>query len=184
MKVEAIAMLHLPTFDVDLERRIEQRLPRDWQRRIDAVDSAVARFMERYGVTILRIALAVVFIWFGALKIAGRSPVEDLVADTAYWLPAEPFVRFLGFWEVVVGIGLLIPVALRLTLLLFWLQMAGTLLVLVMHPDLAFQDNNPLLLTVLGEFVIKNLVLIAAGMVVGSSARRRREDVAPAGARS
>jgi uncharacterized membrane protein YkgB len=56
----------------------------------------------------------------------------------------------------------------------FFLQMAGTFLVFVMRPDVAFQDGNPLLLTVEGEFVVKNLILMAAGLVVGSSIRKMR----------
>gem|GEM_PF-3161571 len=68
-------------------------------------------------------------------------------------------------WEV--ARGLLTGIALRLTLLLFWLQMAGTFLVL--RPEVSFQRNNPLLLTMTGEFVVKNLVLIAAGLVIGST---------------
>lgn len=131
-------------------------------------------FMAAYGTRLLRVTVAVVFIWFGALKVAGRSPVGDLVAQTVYWLPPAFFVPFLGWWEVVVGIGLLFGVALRLVLLLFWLQMAGTFLVLVLRPGLAFQGGNPLLLTVIGEFVIKNLVLIAAGLVIGSTVPRTR----------
>jgi len=162
---------------IDLERRLERRLPAVWRGRLERFDATLARLMERHGITALRVTLAVVFIWFGALKVAGQSPVADLVADTVYWLPADPFVRALGVWEVVVGIGLLVPVALRLTLLLFWAQMAGTFLVLIVHPGQAFQDGNPLLLTVLGEFVIKNLVLIAAGVVVGSSVRKRTDDM-------
>jgi len=102
------------------------------------------------------------------------SPVtEDLAADTVYWLPASFFVRFLGVWEMAVGLGLLLPVALRVTLLLFWAQMAGTFLVLVIHSGLSFQSSNPLLLTMTGEFVIKNLVLITAGLVIGSTVRNR-----------
>lgn len=158
----------------DLEGRIEEALPpslrRGWQR----LDGLVAGFMEAYGVTLLRLAVALVFIWFGALKVIDRSPVAELVADTVYWLPSDFFVRFLGVWEMVVGLGLLLPVALRLTLLLFWAQMVGTFLVLVIHPDLSFQSGNPLLLTMTGEFVIKNLVLITAGLVIGSTVRRRR----------
>lgn len=71
------------------------------------------------------------------------------------------------------GLGLLFGVALRVVLFLFWLQLAGTFLVLVVRPDLAFQGGNPFLLTTLGEFVIKNLVLIAAGLVVGSAVDRK-----------
>ncbi len=139
------------------------------------LDRAMIAFMTARGTRLLRVALAVTFIWFGALKVAGRSPVADLVAQTVYWLPPTFFVQLLGWWELVIGVGLLSDAApLRLVLLLFWLQMAGTFLVLVVRPELAFQSGNPLLLTVTGEFVIKNLVLIAAGLVIGSTVPRTR----------
>jgi uncharacterized membrane protein YkgB len=158
--------------ELDLEQKAKQSLPDRLRDPIERVDDTVAGFLERYGVTALRIALAIVFIWFGVLKVIDRSPVEDLVKDTIYFLPEDTFFVILGVWEIVIGIGLLIPVALRLTLLLFWLQMAGTFLSLIVLPDRAFQDGNPLLLDVTGEFVIKNLVLIAAGLVIGSTVRR------------
>ncbi len=107
--------------------------------------------MAAHGIRLLRMALAVTFIWFGALKVLGQSPVADLVSRTVYWIPPAFFVPFLGTWEVVVGLGLLLGLALRAVLLLFWMQMAGTFLVLVMHPDIAFQAGNPLLLTTTGE---------------------------------
>ncbi len=144
--------------------------------RVDATwrrfDGAMIRFMTAYGIRLLRAALGITFVWFGALKIVGLSPVADLVAKTAYWIRPEFFVPFLGVWEVAVGLGLLFGVGIRLILFLFWLQMAGTFLVLVLHPGLSFQSGNPLLLTVTGEFVTKNLVLIAAGLVVGGTVRR------------
>jgi uncharacterized membrane protein YkgB len=157
----------------DIERRIEAQLPAPAQRGFERFDSVMTRFLADHGITLLRVALGVVFVWFGALKVTDHSPVADLVADTVYWLPSGFFVRFLGVWEIAVGVGLLVPVALRLTLLLFWAQMAGTFLVLVVHPGLAFQHGNPLLLTMTGEFVIKNLVLIAAGLVIGSTLDQR-----------
>ena len=133
----------------------------------------MVRFMSAHGVRLLRLSLAITFIWFGMLKVTGASPVYDLVAHTVYWVSPEFFVPFLGVWEVVVGLGLLFAVAIRLTLLLFWLQLTGTFLVLVLRPDIAFQQGtNPLLLTTEGEFVIKNLVLISAGLVVGGTVRR------------
>ena len=131
-------------------------------------------FMAAHSVRLLRVSLAVVFIWFGFLKVIGNSPVAELVARTVYWVPPERFLPFLGAWEMVVGLGLLCAVALRLTLFLFWLQLAGTFLVLVLRPDVAFQQGHPLLLTTEGEFVIKNLVLIAAGLVVGGTVERNR----------
>ena len=160
--------------DLDLEQRLEKRLPARIRRPIDQIDEAVLGFMERYGVTVLRVAVAIVFIWFGALKVIDRSPVEGLVKDTIYFLPEDTFFVVIGVWEMIIGVGLLVPVLLRLTLALFWLQMAGTFLSLIVLPERVFQDGNPLLLDVTGEFVVKNLVLIAAGLVIGSTVRRRR----------
>jgi len=140
------------------------------------VDAAMVEFMAAWGIRLLRICLGIVFIWFGVLKVSGYSPVVALVAAAVPWFPPEVFVPFLGVWEILVGAGLLFRVALRLTLLLFWLQMAGTFLVLVLRPDIAFQHGNPLLLTTEGEFVIKNLVLICAGLVVGSTVTQGKEE--------
>lgn len=137
------------------------------------VDEWMIGFMSTSGVRVLRISLAVVFIWFGLLKVIGRSPVADLVAHTVYWVSPDFFVPFLGGWELFVGIGLLCGVATRAVLFLFWLQLAGTFLVLVLRPEIAFQNGNPLLLTTEGEFVIKNIVLISAGIVVGGTVKRK-----------
>lgn len=144
--------------------------PAWWER----VDAAMVRFMAAWGIRLLRMCLGLVFLWFGALKVSGDSPVAALVAAAVPWFPPEQFIPFLGAWEILVGAGLLFRVALRVTLFLFWMQMAGTFLVLVLRPDLAFQHGNPLLLTTEGEFVIKNLVLIAAGLVVGSTVPKGR----------
>ena len=139
---------------------------------ISRVDDVVIPFLRRWGVTTLRISLAIVFIWFGALKVFGVSPVVDLVASTVYWVDPDWFVPALGVVEILVGIGLAARRWLRLVLLILAGQMVGTFLVFVLLPEIAFQDGNPLKLTVEGEFVIKNLVLLAAGMVVGASIGR------------
>lgn len=136
------------------------------------LDERLVQFMAIHSVRLIRISLAIIFIWFEMLKVIGRSPVADLVAQTVSWVSPKFFVPFLGIWEMVVGLGLLFDLALRLTLFLFWLQLAGTFLVLVLRPEVAFQGGNPLLLTVEGEFVIKNLVLIASGLVIGSTVWR------------
>lgn len=164
---------------IDLEQRLIQRLPRAIRDRLERLDDTLIGALRTYGVHALRIALGVVFVWFGALKVVDRSPVEQLVAETVYWLPSDFFVTFLGVWEIVVGLGLIFPVALRIILALFWAQMVGTFLVLVVDPGLSFQDGNPLLLTTEGEFVVKNLVLITAGLVVGSALHRPRSDPGP-----
>jgi uncharacterized membrane protein YkgB len=140
---------------------------------LDRIDRRVVDLLSRWSVPLLRISLGVVYIWFGALKILDVSPVADLVAGTVYWVDPDWFVPALGVVEVLIGIGLLLGRGLRVVLLLFGLQMIGTFGVLLIRPDVAFREGNPLLLTVEGEFVVKNLVLLSAGLVVGSTVRGR-----------
>jgi uncharacterized membrane protein YkgB len=139
-----------------------------------SLDASITTFLQRWSIVVLRVSVALVFIWFGALKVFDVTPVADLVGDTVYWVDPDWFVPVLGVFEVVVGLGLLFRRGLRVVLGLFAAQMVGTFLVLIMLPDVAFQDGNPLLLTVEGEFVIKNLVLLSAGMVVGATVQRSR----------
>lgn len=135
---------------------------------IAEIDKRVIPRLRRWGVPALRLSLSVVFVWFGALKILGVSPVVDLVASTVYWVDPSWFVPVLGVVEVLVGVGLALNRGLRLVLAVVVLQLAGTFLVFVLLPDVVYQDGNPLALTVEGEFVVKNLVLLAAAIVVGS----------------
>jgi putative oxidoreductase len=136
--------------------------------RLQAIDTRILHILNRLALPMLRVSLAIVFLWFGGLKITGETPVSELVANTVYWLDPSWFVPLLGVLELIVGVGLLLGRALRLVLALFVLQMLGTFLVLVVQPDIAFQEANPLLLTTEGEFVIKNLVLLSAGLLIGS----------------
>lgn len=148
-----------------------------------AIDEKLIPHLRRWGVPALRISLAVVFIWFGALKVLGASPVVELVASTVYWVDPSWFVPALGVVELLVGAGLAVNRALRLVLAVLVVQLAGTFLVFVLLPDVAYQDGNPLALTVEGEFVVKNLVLLAAAIVVGSRLDEYRAPMA-AGERS
>lgn len=139
-----------------------------------SIDERIVGLLRRVGLPLLRISLGMVFLWFGALKIAGATPVADLVAGTVYWFDPAWFVPLLGGFEVFVGACLILGKLMRLVLLLFALQMIGTFLVFVVQPEVAFERGNPVLLTVEGEFVVKNLVLLSAGLVVGSRLQRPR----------
>jgi putative oxidoreductase len=132
-------------------------------------DDQLIGFVQRNSIVWLRVALALVFFWFGALKLFDVSPVADLVARTLPFLPPEVAVRSMGVLEVLIALGLLTGWAIRVTMLVFFAQMAGTFLILVLEPELSFQHGNPLLLTTMGEFVVKNLVLITAGLVVAGN---------------
>lgn len=132
-----------------------------------SADSRAIRWMRTHSVDFLRIGLGIVFVWFGALKVFDVSPVVYLIEKTYSFFPIESFMLVLGIWEIIVGIGLIFSIYMRLTLFLFWAQMLGTVAAPFLYPELFFSNGNPLLLTTEGEFVIKNLVLITAGMVIG-----------------
>lgn len=129
--------------------------------------------MQRHGMWMLRWTLGIIFIWYGALKPLGVSPAQDLVVNTVYWVDPAWFVPFLGWWEVAIGVGLLFRPLLRIAIALLLLQMPGTFVPLVLLPNVCFTDV-PFGLTLEGQYIIKNLVLIAAALVVGGTVREKR----------
>jgi uncharacterized membrane protein YkgB len=145
---------------------------------LTSFDKRFRGFMARWGVPALRAALAIVFIWFGALKLIDESPARDLIEDAFPFMPYPEFLYLLGSWEVAIGVGLAAPlfpigsrtagVITRITLALLWIQLAGTFLPVVLEPDAVF-DGYPPLLTLTGEFIAKNLVLATAGLVIGAT---------------
>ena len=117
----------------------------------------------------LRVSLALVFLWFGALKVTGDSPVLGLVSATVPWLEPALAMHLLGAVEVLLGIGLLLGRVQRLLLLALAAHLSGTFLTFFMAPQLMFQHGGPMLLTADGEFVVKNLVLISAALLLAAS---------------
>jgi uncharacterized membrane protein YkgB len=143
-------------------------------RRFDQVDERITHWMARRGITFLRVALGLVFVWFGALKlIPGLSPAEGLVLETVAFLPGHVFLPVLALWEIAIGVGFLTARALRLTILLLFLQMPGTLSPIFLLPDRVF-TSFPFALTLEGQYIVKNLVLIAAALVIGATVRGGR----------
>ena len=142
-------------------------------------DEWISAWMRRAGGPMLRAALAMVFVWFGALKFLGVSPAADLVARTVYW-GVDPawFIPVLGWWEVLIGICLLDPgprlglgrILTRVGILLLVPQMPGTFLPLVILPEVTWQ--RPLVPTIEGQYILKNLVIIGAALVLGGRVRR------------
>ncbi len=143
------------------------------------VDVRLTRWMARHGIGLLRISLGVVFLWFGILKFfPGLSPAEDLAARTVTRLslgllsPAAA-LALVATLETVIGLGLMTGRALRFTLLLLAFQMLGTVTPLFLFPGEAFAVF-PYAPTLEGQYIIKNLVLVSAGIVLGATVRGGR----------
>ncbi|AVG23451.1 DoxX-like membrane protein [Pontimonas salivibrio] len=135
--------------------------------RIYQLDALIIRFMNAIGVPFLRVGIGVVFIWFGGLKVVGLSPAEDLLAATVYWWTPEIIVPVIGYWEVLIGVFFLIPPLTRVAIFLLAPQMVGTFLPLVLLPSVCW-EVFPWGLTLEGQYIVKNLVVIGAAVVIGS----------------
>lgn len=145
----------------------------------DQLDQSITHWMARYGLLIMRLGLGVVFFWFGALKLVpGLSPAEDLVRHTIYFVDPNLFLPVLAVWEMLIGLGLITGKWMRFTLLLLFLQMPGTALPLVLLPEVTW-TAFPYGLTMEGQYIIKNLALIGAALVLGGTVRGGRLEPEP-----
>jgi len=143
------------------------------KKKIDHIDKILTTWLKEHGYLFLKYSLALIFIWFGILKSFGISPAQELVSNTVYWFNPSWFVPFLGWWEVGIGICLLFKPLLRLGVFLMALQMVGTFLPIIFLPEVVFR-KFPYALTLEGQYIIKNLILVGAGMIVGSHMRDRK----------
>jgi uncharacterized membrane protein YphA (DoxX/SURF4 family) len=160
---------------------------------IERLDVRITSTLARVAVPTLRIALGVVFLWFGLLKFfPNLSPAELLAARTIEQLTfgvVRPDVSLpvLAAWESIIGLGLILGRGLRGVLFLLAVQMLGTLTPLLLFPGETFQVF-PFVPTLEGQYIIKNIVLIGAAMVVGATVRggglSPEPNMAPATARS
>lgn len=130
-------------------------------------DLKLITFLNKVSMPALRISLGIIFIWFGVLKLFGNSPANDLITKTVYWFNPDIFIPILGVWEALIGLCLLVPAFIRVGLFLLALQMPGTFLPLVLLPEVCF-TSFPFDLTLEGQYIVKNLVLIGAAMAVGA----------------
>ena len=139
-------------------------------------DRRLTTWMAARGLTFLRISIGIIFFWFGMLKFfPGMSPAEDIAIRTIETLTFnllsdKIIINILGGWEVLIGIGLLFNVFLRETLLLLFVQMVGTFTPIFLFPSEVF-NQFPFSLTIEGQYIVKNLVIVSAGIVLGATVR-------------
>jgi uncharacterized membrane protein YphA (DoxX/SURF4 family) len=139
--------------------------------RFDEVDTIIVSWMAKNGLTLLRISVGVVFFWFGALKlIPGASPAETLVRETLPFLPMGLFLPVLAIWELTIGLGFITGKFLRFTILLMILQMIGAASPIILNPTAVFVDF-PFVLSLEGQYIVKNTVLISAAFAIGATVR-------------
>lgn len=147
--------------------------------KFEKAEMAITGWMTKNGLMLLRISIGIIFFWFGFLKFfEGMSPAEDLAIKTIdkltfNLLPDKVIIYGLAAWEVLIGIGLIINRFMRATLLLLFLQMLGTFTPLFLFPQEVFYIF-PVSLTIEGQYIVKNIILISGAIVLGANIRRDR----------
>ncbi len=140
------------------------------------VDRHITRWMAKNGITLLRISVGIVFFWFGVLKLfPGVSPADELATRTISTLtfgvmPPNISRPVLATWETLIGLGLITGLYMRITLLLLFVQMLGTVTPLVLFPNETW-TRFPIVPTLEGQYILKNIVLVTAAIVIGATVR-------------
>ncbi len=148
-------------------------------KQFNQVDRNTVNWMARNGIMILRISVGIVFLWFGIVKfVPGLSPADALATETFKALTfgiVEPAIGrpIIAAWEVAIGLGLLSGHFLRLTLLLMGVQLIGAMSPLLLFPAQTWKFP-PFVLTIEGQYIVKDIILIAAGIVIGATVRGGR----------
>lgn len=141
--------------------------------KLDNFDRRIGQWMQTYGHVTHRVALASLFVWFGLLKTYGHKTATSLLAHTVYWGSPQVMVPILGWWEVAIGLCLLFRRLNRVALLLLAIRLPGTLLAFVLLPDVCF-NGSVWVPTPEGQYLVKDLVLFTAAMIIGGTLRQER----------
>lgn len=138
---------------------------------IESIDIKLIHFFRKISVPTARFGLFVVFFWFGALKVAGLSPasalVQSLFEQTISFMSFDVFLILFGLFECLIGILFVIPGLERVVIPMLFLQMVTTFMPLFILPAVTW--SGFLVPTLEGQYIIKNLTIIAAAIVVAAN---------------
>lgn len=143
------------------------------------MDIRITQWMAKHAILFMRLSIGIIFFWFGILKFFdGLSPAEGIAFKTIDtitfgFLTEKTILYGLAIWEVLIGIGLIFNLFMRETLLLLFLQMVGTFMPVFLFPEEVFHVF-PIALTIEGQYIIKNLVIISSGIALGATVRGGR----------
>lgn len=136
----------------------------------------LADHVNTRALVLLRATVGIVFLGFGILKLfPSASPAEQLAVDAATKMtlglvPETVLLLSLAALETAIGIGLIVGGRLlRPTLVAFFLHMGGVFSTLLLLPDAMWQPHSPAP-TMEGQYVVKNVVLVAVCLVVAADA--------------
>jgi uncharacterized membrane protein YkgB len=148
------------------------------------LEARAADWLARHSVTLLRMSLGIVFLGFGILKfVPGLSPAEPLAGRTLDiltlgLLPERVGLTMVASLETGIGLLLLTGIGLRLALALLVVESVGIMSPIVLLPDLMFR-SFPFAPTLEGQYVLKDVIVAAAALVVAARTLGARMVVRP-----
>ena len=140
---------------------------------VTAVVDRLADILTAHSITVLRVSLGLVFLTFASFKfVSGASPAEKLAIATVGKLTfgmvtGSSALLFTALTETVIGVTLLTGRFVKVGLVVLAGALVGILSPLVLFPDQMWSGNGP---TLTGQYVFKDIVLAAAGLVVAAHA--------------
>lgn len=136
----------------------------------------VNTWLSQNAMNLLRISIGIIYVWFGALKFfPNLSPADQLAKDTIYLItfgliPNNISIILLALWETLLGFVLIVGVWRRAVFYILLLHMACTFVPLFFFVDVSF-TNSPYAFTLVGQYIMKNLIIICAALVLNAYAR-------------
>lgn len=133
------------------------------------IDRAILKWDKNYSDEFARVAIFIIFVWFGLLKVIGVSPaaglVEMLLVETLPFIPFDVFFPAFGIFEMIVGILFLVPKWTRAAILILFLHMITTFLPIIFLPEISWQSFG--VLTLEGQYIVKNVAIVTLAMALG-----------------
>lgn len=147
--------------------------------KLEIFDEKVINFSRKWGMPFSRFAIFVVYFYFGALKVFELSPASPLVsallAQTMPFISPEAFLIAFGLLEMLIGIIFLIPRLERLAVFALVVHLVTTIMPLFILPAMAW--SSFLVPTLEGQYIIKNILLIALALGILSHLHTHKEVV-------
>ncbi|MDQ3089852.1 MAG: hypothetical protein M3Q24_01715 [bacterium] len=131
-------------------------------------------FFQKINISFARFSIFLVYFWFGILKVLGLSPASAMVLEllnkTLPFVPPNQFLIFFGLFEVLIGLLFLIPKFSKIAITLLFLHLGTTVMPLFVMPE--FTWSGFLVPTLEGQYIIKNILIIALAFVIGANLRK------------
>lgn len=156
-------------------------MKKDINEKIEILDSKLINFSNRFAVGAAQVGIALVFLWFGILKILGISPAHDmiiqLVSVLAPTLDGNSFVIGIGVLEIIIALTIIDRQLVRLAFLFFIVHLILVSLPLFFLPELTW--NGFLAPTLEGQYILKNIIIATSGIVVLSDLKYLKDYFVP-----